>query len=531
MISPAASAGPTKLASIIYCAIAVLVAVYAVVALVVAPAMYPDSAWGFVIWESMARGGPFNHIVEPALDDISRDTSAFNAIWSPGQYLVPVAIQLLGLKLGPALVIVTTVFTVLGLVGWQAVYRAWDFPPLTVAIAVALTACTRAVALPFGIYNGGEVLLFGTAPWFLLLLVRWRTLTVVQSFGIVTAMAIVVFMKLSGALIVYAALAASVVYDVLPPSMSRLRRPIMATLIAIVFAVGFYFLWLSKGGTAATGYNGGGNAVVWADVIPRFLQGWAATVFGMLSLGDFARRLFQHPAQPVLASLDQLHLVASIPALALMAWMCRRLWAGHADYVRFALATAVFYILAITLMYSSGGDIRMQERYFRPLSLVLLVGVVHAAATSRGMVRLPLAAVAAAAAVYGVASYFVHVQQNLQYPMSAQGFRHQYLTNDAMALLKNEIAGSFDRKDTVVWLIDAPEAQLELPRARIIPSETAPDQLALRSYNGRVGKLFILVPAKMVADGSAAALLKQFRDYDPARWLVTTLGDATLYSQ
>jgi hypothetical protein len=524
------ASGTTKPASIIYWTVGALVALYALVAFIVAPAMYPDSAWGFVVSESMARGGAFNHIVEPAREDLARDASSFSSLWSPGQYLLPYALQRLGLKLGPALVVVTTVFTILGLVGWQVLYRSWGFPPLTVAIAIALIAGSRAVALPFGIYNGGELLLFGTTPWFLLLLFRWRTLTILQSLGIVVAMAVVVFMKLSGAVIAYAALAALVVHDLLPPSLSRLRRPIMATLIAVVFAVGFYFVWLSKGVTAATG-SSGSIGLLWADLIPRFLQGWAATIFGMLSLGDLARRVFQHPAQPLLDSLDTLHLIASIPALALVAWMGRRLWAGHADYVRFALATAVFFILAMALIYSTGSDLPMEERFYRPLALVLLVGVVYAAATSGAMLRLPLAAIAASAVVYGVASYVVRVQQNLHYPMSAQGFRHQYLGNDAMALLKREIAGPFDRKDTVVWLINAPEAALELAHARVIPSGASPSDIARRSYNGRVGKLFILVPTSMVTDGSAAAMLKRFRDYDPARWVATTLGEATLYAQ
>lgn len=519
-----------KPALIIYWTVGALVAVYAVIAFVVAPAMYPDSGWGFVVSESMARGGPFNRIVEPALDDLSRDSSAFSGLWSPGQYMLPHALRLLGLKLGPALVIVTIVFTALGLVGWQAFYASWGFPPLTVAIAVALIAGSRAIALPFGIYNGGELLLFGTVPWFLVLLGRWRAFTIAQSVGIVIAMGVVTFMKLSGAVIAYAALAAMVVYDVLPPSIGRLRRPIMATLIAVAFAAGFHLVWLSQGVTAATG-SSGSTALVWADLGPRFLQGWAATFFGMLSLGDLARRLFQSPANPMLQSLDTLHLIASVPALLLMAYMCRRLWGAHADYVRFALATALFYILAMTLIYSSGGDIHMEERFYRPLAWVLLVGVVHAVATSGVALRLPLAAVAATAVVYGIGSYFVRMQQNLQYPMSSQGLRHQYLSHDAMALLKTEIAGPYDRKDTVVWVIDAPDAVLELANARVIPSGASPAELARRSYDGRVGKLFILLPTTMVADGSAAALLKRFRDYDPTRWVATSRGDATLYSQ
>ena len=111
------ASGTTKPASIIYWTVGALVALYAVVAFIVAPAMYPDSAWGFVVSESMARGGAFNHIVEPAREDLARDASTFSTLWSPGQYLLPYALQRLGLKLGPALVVVITAFTVLGLVG------------------------------------------------------------------------------------------------------------------------------------------------------------------------------------------------------------------------------------------------------------------------------------------------------------------------------------------------------------------------------------------------------------------------------
>jgi hypothetical protein len=518
-----------KPASIIYWTVAALVAVYAVVAFVVGPAMYPDSAWGFVISDSMMRGGPFNHVVEPAQDDLARDSSTFSALWSPGQYMLPYALELLGLQLGPALVVVTTVLTVLGLVGWQVLYRSWGFPSLSVAIAVGLIAGTRTLALPFGIYNGGEVLLFGVTPWFLLLLERWRALTVVQALGIVAAMAVVAFMKLSGILFATAALAAAVVHDLWPPSIGRLRRPIMATLIAVVFAAGFYVLWLSKGTTAATG-SSGSTAMAWIDLVPRFLQGWAATFFGMLSLGDLARRVFQHHAYPILESLDTLHLVASIPALALTAYMCRRLAGAHAGYVRFALAMSVFYIAAMAVIYASGGDMRMAERFFRPLSLVLLVGVVHAVVTSGRTLQLPLAAVAAVSVVYGVGSYFVHIRQNLQYPMSAHGFRHRELSHDTVALLKRELAGPFDRKNTVVW-VTAPETSLDLPHVRVMLSGSTKRELEHRSYNGRVGKLFVLVSADMVAEGRAAAMLKAFRDYDPDRWTATSLGDATLYSQ
>ena len=114
--------------------------------------------------------------------------------------------------------------------------------------------------------------------------------------------------------------------------------------------------------------------------------------------------------------------------------------------------------------------------------------------------------------------------------MSAHGFRHRELSPDTVALLKRELAGPFDRKNTVVW-VTAPETSLDLPQARVILTGSTKRELEHRSYKGRVGKPVVLVSADMVADGRAAAMLKAFQDYDPGRWTATSLGDATLYSQ
>src|SRR4029079_12032258 len=96
----------------------------------------------------------------------------FMTTWSPGQHLLPGVLENMGFSLGVALAIVATVFSVLGLVGWFALYRAFAFDARIAMIALLIVACSRFFSLPFSIYNGGEVLLFGTAPWFMLL--AWK---------------------------------------------------------------------------------------------------------------------------------------------------------------------------------------------------------------------------------------------------------------------------------------------------------------------------------------------------------------------
>ncbi len=502
-----------------------MVAVYGVAAFVVVPEMYSDSAYGFMVWDSMLRGAAFNHLIRPDIDDIARNVAEFFAVWSPGQYVFAGLVEKLGLGLGAAMNVVTTVFTILGLVGWYRLYRSWKFPALSAAIAIAITAGSRHVALPFGIYNGGEVLLFGTLPWFLLLLGRWSALQPSQAVAILLAIVVVAFMKLSGILFAYAALGALVVRDLRPPSRIEWRRPLTAAAIAIVFAVALYFLWMSRGWTAVDGKG----AAAWGNLVPSFLEGWAATVMAMVSLGDLAARVSQRPGQPILQSLDMVYLAASVPALALLVWSARRLQGSYRDYVRFACATAVLFIAGLALIYGKGGELKMEDRFFRPLGMLLLIGVVHAVATARARIWLPLAAMAAATMLYGVSSYFVRLQHNLQMPLGGRGFHHGNLTQDGLALLQRELRAPV-ATDTTAWL-STPEIALEIPDARVIMSAEPERLLGIRSYKGRVGRLLVFVDDAMIKDGRAEKVLKSFLDYDRSKWGATKLGDATMFSQ
>ena len=104
---------------------------YALVSIVVRPAMFSDSAFGFLVWDSMVRGAGFNQLVGPNPADIAHDTAEFLTTWSPGQYIFPGLLETLGLPLGVAIALVTTIFAAVGLAGWYALYRSFGFPVRT----------------------------------------------------------------------------------------------------------------------------------------------------------------------------------------------------------------------------------------------------------------------------------------------------------------------------------------------------------------------------------------------------------------
>jgi len=69
------------------------------ISLLVPPFIQWDSAQGFLAWRGTLLGA-VNCIIAPDRSNIARDTVSFLTWWSPGQYLVPGAISLLGLPLG-----------------------------------------------------------------------------------------------------------------------------------------------------------------------------------------------------------------------------------------------------------------------------------------------------------------------------------------------------------------------------------------------------------------------------------------------
>src|SRR5690606_36873665 len=60
------------------------------------PILSTDSGTGFLVWESMLAGGPWNSRIMPAPADITSDQSRLITWWSPGQYVFPGSIRMLG---------------------------------------------------------------------------------------------------------------------------------------------------------------------------------------------------------------------------------------------------------------------------------------------------------------------------------------------------------------------------------------------------------------------------------------------------
>jgi hypothetical protein len=505
--------------------IMVFTAVYGAISLVVRPAMYSDSGYGFMVWDSMRRGAAFNYMVSPDSTNISRDVVQFFTTWSPGQYLVPGVVELLGVKLGVAIILIVSIFSALGLAGWLVLYRALGFPPRTAVVAVAIVACSRHFGLPFGVYNGGEVLLFGGTPWFFLLVWSFRDYRWLAPPLLLVAGFVLIFLKLSGLIIAACAIAAAAVCaEDSWRKRETIAKILMAGATVGIMGLAFYFGWFSRGWNVLAS----ATPIDWPKILPYTVFVTFATWGSAVSIGDLVAFVFLNPGRALLTSGMPVYYAAFPVVLGTFAFVWWRLRARYGEYLRFAFLIAAAFAAVMVISWSRGAEIELDERYFRPASLLLFVGVVHALLGVRSrLLGGSLVATAAGLALYGVLSFAAHARENVRHPLGVRGFRQHLVSPAALDFLHSIDVPAADGSRAVIY-VPSPEIALDVRNARSIVVHIDAASLALLqswTYRGRVSRLYVLLQKNLVAQGKAAAVLNSFVDYRSDEWSMIPLGD------
>lgn len=511
--------------------VVVLTVGYTIAGAIVRPNMYSDSGWGFLGWYTQDGTSAFNHSLAPDQSDISRDVEAFMATWTPGQHVLPGLVEGLGMSLGLAIIIVVAIFTVLGAFGWFALYRAFGFSLQTSSITLAIIACTRFFNLSFTNYSGGEVLLFGVAPWFVLMVWKLRDLRWFVVLPLVAGTAIMVFAKLNGIVIAAAVVGgAAICGDDAWRRRDTVRKLVVAGVTIGLMGAIFYVSWYTRGATAASI-----SAEVHRDGLLFYISfGIGSLWSSALSLLDLSNYLFRNPGRQILQSGDAMAYAFFPLALATYTITWMRLRHAYGEYLRFTYSVSAAILAFFLLMWLTGSSISFDERHFRIPSLLLFVGVVQAFTASRSwLLRISFVAVAGLACLYGVTSFVTRTVANSHYAMGDRGFRHMNASAEAVAFIRSiDLAGP-DAKKTLIFL-PSPEIALEVRNARNWSNQADFDTLEMlksQVYRGRVDRLYVLVQKRLLANGKADAILRSFVDYPIDRWTMVPLGDLVCFYQ
>jgi hypothetical protein len=298
---------------------------------------------------------------------------------------------------------------------------------------------------------------------------------------------------------------------------------VAGTTIGIVGIV-FYYAWYSRGGTAASISMGVQLSALVTHTIFAFSSVWSAS----LSLGELGNYIFVHPSRPILHSVLPIGYALAFFAAGSYAVIWLRLRRDYPEYLRFVFWVSASYSVVLVALWTRGAALGIEERYFRLLSLLLLVGMVHAFVDFPGRILRSLAgAIAAVGILYGLGAHAKHVVDNLRYPLGIREFRHS--TADAAVIdYIRKIDGPAPDRGSVLIFVSSPEIALEVRNVRVMATHADPlslDDLRRPQYRGRVPHLYVIVQKRLVASGKVEAMLRSFLSYSPNEWKETSLGD------
>jgi hypothetical protein len=491
-------------------------------------------------WRTYAAGGPINSVVHPDSENISQDQTGRITWWSPGQYLVPGALTRIGLRLGAALSVVAGLSLLCCLLGWIQVAKHFGVVPWVTALVVAFIATFRYSTLPFGIYNGGEILLQGLTPW-LILAACWVPVTSALRAAGLACLAILIafFAKLTGLIVASAALFACSVEVLL-----RLRR-ITAGMVggavgAIVAFGGLEVIWFSKGTTPAsgTGFSFRAGDVLFAWGVP-----WGAGV----SWTDMLTSVLSNLRRPVLGIEPEgghlsLILWLLLPITILFITVLVKGWQEgrrDPDLRRLLKITVIFYAVCATAMsaiFLRGGDVSLEERHLRAAGSLILVCAVAAAShlQRKSVSRLALVAFCALLSLYGCFAFAYRARAEKHAEIDAYSGTYQpNLDESAIAFLKAALA--HEGRDSLFVLPSPEAASIFPPSARTLLNHIEFENeaaLSARVYRGRVRRgIYVVVPDRLSASAKETLLLKEFVDYPVNGWEKHSLGSSTVFVQ
>ncbi len=506
-----------------------------VVFFVLRPSINNDAGVGFEILQSMARGGGFNLQIQPSQEDIARDSSSFLAAWSPSQYLLPGLAQRAGFDLGHAIAVVVAACSILGLWGWWRLYRSWGFSGQVALASCLIVALTRHFSNPFYEYNGTDVILFAAAPWGALWLWNSRRQPWTVRFVVTAAVvAMLTFAKLSG-IVLGGALVCGLAAACLDNGAAWTVRlfdwrrvgalagwMLPAGLAALMVAVLVYAFWITRGWTALDHPKGAGLSLA------KIYFPMVSTLVSAFSIGDAIGFLLMNPGRKLIEEPDVVY-AGLLPICAVAVWYVGRVVAPRLGEVwAFIVGTCVPYLIFF-IFYLAAGALYLDDRYFRPISLMMLPCLIFAAIGGRSrLFRHLTLATAVLACLYGAGSTVQHIVGIRERPVGALGFRHGFASAKLLEQLNASNLPTGAQGNGRVVYVASPELAVEVRDGRVIATVANFEALEVahwRKFKGRARELVLYLPTTFLRNGKADAIRKAFVDYDFDKWTRSDIDD------
>ncbi|WP_158825095.1 hypothetical protein [Mucilaginibacter lacusdianchii] len=516
-----------QLPRIILYILSTLTVVLGVISYMGPPAIFPDPSWGFQVMRSMERGGGFNLLIGPSAEDVSKNAAEFISWWSPGQYLAPYLFKtLFHTNTAQAAVITVTACQLLGIAGFYNLFKKVGFSRLIAAISVAVIVCQQYFYIPYSFYNGGEVLLFAYAGWFLYGCLSFRKINVGMLLFILLSGWAGFFCK-SSMMWIYASglLCLWINLSYYEKNWWQwIRNGIWMAPPAILSVAAIYVFYLSKGQTPASTHAG--IRLAWET----FGFPLASPLLSGFSVDELTHGLIYHPDGPMFSLPVTLIIIWALAILSILVVvkLIRTIPQRH-----YTILIAVFYVVSV--LFFSYAFLRQlaisyEGRHFRIVGLLIIPGIVYLLSNTKVLYRAAFGLMIVfilAFSLNKLKDEYAYNKEESAHGTSGltQGFIDQPTLNYIMQLDKQQ------RNATFVFV--SADLGLEINNNRIITIEPIGHDVKIDYYDylheGHAGPLYIVLPSDYEEQGRDKFIMKCFPGYKNFKTTALT-EDYTIYS-
>ncbi len=413
-----------------------------------------DPGFGFNVWQSMQKGSHFNTITVSDSSVISQGKDVFIAWWSPGQYLVPVAISsLLNLTYERSCLLITILFTIWGLLGWYKIYATQQYHSTVIVWSLFFILTSRSVTTTqFLNYTGGEILFFGGAPWLILCYLKLRNNPIKLFVGLLVISLVCFVFKTSSSIVLLSLCAVPFLeYIINCISQKQLALPsrniiTVATACCLAFIVYYLLihkLYLSKG-TNPTSFLGSSFDFNFGiiDLLNLPVHYWLSSLdfFYQISFKGFV-------------SIDDIYWVRALLNVSVMALIIRLLWSVWKNQtikpnVALFLAFYIIYTLFMGYHFSRQAEISFDVRHFKVLAFLFLPILLQNYFNQKTIFYSLVFILFMTNTVYSLVIFVVKKKEISNYPISKDGFALK-LTDQSCIDIMSEVDKKPNKNRTI----------------------------------------------------------------------------------
>ncbi len=412
----------------IWLALFIVFALFSVSTFFVPLVLGDDPAFGFNVWQSMQSGSDFNTLLVPEAHSLSLNKPVFVSWWSPGQYLMPVFVAFVThLSFERSSLLITILFTVLGLWGWYKIFRYQQYNDMVIAWTLFFILTSRVVtANHFLNYVGGEMLFFGGSPWFLFYFLKYKDNPVRLFLGLLPISLFCFFLKTSSS-IVLLSICAVPVFEFLSLCLTEKKitapnRHFWVIISVCFFSFMVYYLLLNHfyldKGTNPTSYlnpkmNLGFNL---GDLFNFPIHYWTA-------LSDILHQL--HFNYAVLESATFWpHLLINIASILLLLYVVITAWknAKMRTNVVFFVGFYCVYVVFLGYYFTRVAEISFDARHFKILAFLFMPILLQTMAIHKKIFNALILLFLITNTLYSSIIFVIKKYEIAQYPLSNHGY-------------------------------------------------------------------------------------------------------------